>query len=179
MSAARVPVARRGGASRWRGAARVANVMGIVRPSTRPPRRDRPMTHPYERYEGTPLWAAVERAVADLEMNDDVVLRAARSHVVGALCARLDAADLLRAPTTELALETRAGYAAYLDRLARGDDVPDEADEPGVLPGDPAVDEARRQAGFVRLRLRQGGIGAEQAAAYFHALARGLREREG
>jgi hypothetical protein len=42
--------------------------------------------HRYESYEGTPLWQAIERAIADLVRNDDIAERTARRYIVGYLC---------------------------------------------------------------------------------------------
>ena len=47
------------------------------------------MDHPYAHLEGTALWAAIDRAVAELEENRDVTLTTARPYVVGLLCARV------------------------------------------------------------------------------------------
>lgn len=52
------------------------------------------MPHPYEGLEGTPLWQAIDRAVADLERNGDLRLTTARSHVIGRLCRSVAGAGL-------------------------------------------------------------------------------------
>jgi hypothetical protein len=52
------------------------------------------MSHPYTAYEGTPLWRAVDAALADLEDNEDLELRAERRLVVGYLCEALVDAGL-------------------------------------------------------------------------------------
>ena len=44
------------------------------------------MAHPYLNLEGTPLWMAVEAAVADLVANHDLAERTARTHIVGYVC---------------------------------------------------------------------------------------------
>lgn len=47
------------------------------------------MSHPYVQYENGPFWTLLDRAIADLERNQDVTLTAARSHVIGYLCKHL------------------------------------------------------------------------------------------
>ena len=47
------------------------------------------MTHPYQEFEGSPLWRAVDAEIAALESNNDLKLTTARPYVVGALCQRL------------------------------------------------------------------------------------------
>ena len=46
--------------------------------------------HPYVRWEGTPLWRAVERAVADLVQNKDLVEDEYREYIVGYICKIID-----------------------------------------------------------------------------------------
>jgi hypothetical protein len=45
--------------------------------------------HPYVDFERTPLWRAVDRAVSDLEENQDLKLTELREYVVGYLCKQL------------------------------------------------------------------------------------------
>lgn len=47
------------------------------------------MNHPYIEFENTPLWKAIDRAVAELERNQDVQLRTTREHFIGYLCQQL------------------------------------------------------------------------------------------
>jgi hypothetical protein len=49
------------------------------------------MSHPYREFEQTPLWRAIDIAVAELEQNNDVELRTTREHVIGYLCRLLAA----------------------------------------------------------------------------------------
>jgi hypothetical protein len=42
--------------------------------------------HPYVRWENTPLWKAIEKGVADLVENQDLVETEAREYIVGYLC---------------------------------------------------------------------------------------------
>ncbi len=49
------------------------------------------MTHPYIELEQTPLWKAIDTAIAELERNRDVKLTTARTHVIGYLCHQLAA----------------------------------------------------------------------------------------
>jgi hypothetical protein len=53
------------------------------------------MKHPYEQFEKTPLWRAINKAVADLERNQDVELRTAREHFIGYLCQQLSAGGIV------------------------------------------------------------------------------------
>jgi hypothetical protein len=47
------------------------------------------MDHPYKAYEGTPLWLAIDEAVAELVRNKDLVETTRREYVVGYLCQQL------------------------------------------------------------------------------------------
>jgi hypothetical protein len=47
------------------------------------------MSHPYNEFEDTALWKALDAALADLEQNRDVQLSTARDYVVGYLCQQL------------------------------------------------------------------------------------------
>jgi hypothetical protein len=49
------------------------------------------MSHPYIEFEQTPLWKAIDTAVAKLEQNRDVELRTTREHFIGYLCQQLSA----------------------------------------------------------------------------------------
>lgn len=49
------------------------------------------MSHPYSQFEQTPLWNAIDTAIAELERNRDVELTTARTHVIGYLCQQLSA----------------------------------------------------------------------------------------
>jgi len=42
--------------------------------------------HPYLGWQGTPLWRAVEKAVADLAQNQDLVEKTNREYIVGYVC---------------------------------------------------------------------------------------------
>jgi hypothetical protein len=42
--------------------------------------------HPYKKYESHPYWKRIDRGIADLVENQDVVERAARPYIVGYLC---------------------------------------------------------------------------------------------
>ena len=48
--------------------------------------RNQRETHPYVRWEGTPLWKAIEKGIADLVENNDIIEKADRKYVVGYLC---------------------------------------------------------------------------------------------
>jgi hypothetical protein len=45
--------------------------------------------HPYKKYESHPYWKRIDRGIADLVENQDLVERAARPHIVGYLCKML------------------------------------------------------------------------------------------
>ena len=58
-------------------------------------KQDRP-EHPYIAFEGTPLWRAVDRAISDLEGNQDLKLTALREDVVGYICKQLKRRKLVQ-----------------------------------------------------------------------------------
>ena len=45
--------------------------------------------HPYQQFEGTPLWEVIEKAVTDLEENQDLNLTTAPVYVIGYICKEL------------------------------------------------------------------------------------------
>src|ERR1700692_2732861 len=47
------------------------------------------MPHPYIELEGTRLWTAVESAINDLVLNNDLIESTARPYIVGYLCQKL------------------------------------------------------------------------------------------
>jgi len=47
-------------------------------------------THPYSRWEGTPLWKTIEKGIADLVENNDITEKTDRKYVVGYLCKSVD-----------------------------------------------------------------------------------------
>ena len=51
--------------------------------------------HPYAQFEGTPLWTAVETALAELEENNDFKSSTRRGYIVGYLCQRLVAGHVV------------------------------------------------------------------------------------
>ena len=42
--------------------------------------------HAYTDYEGDPLWPLIERGIADLVKNQDLIEQADRNYIVGYLC---------------------------------------------------------------------------------------------
>jgi len=48
--------------------------------------RNQRRTHPYARWEGTPLWKAIDKGIADLVGNNDIIEKADRKYIVGYLC---------------------------------------------------------------------------------------------
>jgi hypothetical protein len=135
------------------------------------------MVHPDESHEGSALGALIARVIAELEDNHELELRTARSRVVGLLCERITEAGLVSGAAIASDAGTRAGFATFLERVAREEIGPGEWQaHVGVHYADGGVEEARRQAVLLHMRLDQGGLAREQAAEYFRALARGLRD---
>jgi len=46
--------------------------------------------HPYERWEGTPLWRVIDKAVCDLIQNRDLVEDEYHEYIVGYICKIID-----------------------------------------------------------------------------------------
>ena len=51
--------------------------------------------HPYVEFEGTPVWKAVKKAVLDLDENQDLDLTEWHQYIVGYICKKLAAADVV------------------------------------------------------------------------------------
>ena len=135
------------------------------------------MATPFHEHEGTPLWRAIAHAVDALESSDALTVHGPRAHVVAALCEQIADAGLLSDGATQPGAGTPAGFAAYLEHVARDGIAPAAWQEHmGTRYTDARVEEARRQAVLLQLRLQQGNVSAEQAAEYFRTLARGLRD---
>jgi G:T/U-mismatch repair DNA glycosylase len=49
--------------------------------------------HPYQKFENTPLWRTVYKAVDDLVENGDIEEKTHRNYVVGYLCKLLSTSD--------------------------------------------------------------------------------------
>lgn len=47
-------------------------------------------SHPYTRWEGTPLWRVIDKAVCDLIQNQDLVEDEYHEYVVGYICKIID-----------------------------------------------------------------------------------------
>jgi len=47
-------------------------------------------THPYTRYENSPLWKAIDRAITDLVSNQDMVEDEYHDYIVGYICKIVD-----------------------------------------------------------------------------------------
>jgi len=47
------------------------------------------MEHPYKEFEGLVLWQSIDKAIKELEGNNDIQLTTARELVVGYLCKSL------------------------------------------------------------------------------------------
>jgi hypothetical protein len=43
-------------------------------------------SHPYQQYEGTALWQAVDHAIDDLVNNGDLIEQTRREYIVGYIC---------------------------------------------------------------------------------------------
>jgi hypothetical protein len=48
-----------------------------------------PTTSPYEIYRGTPAWKILDKAIADLVENTDIVEQTRRDYIVGYICKKL------------------------------------------------------------------------------------------
>lgn len=46
--------------------------------------------HPYERYEGSPIWLSLEKAIADLVENQDIEETTRREYIVGYLIQKVE-----------------------------------------------------------------------------------------
>ncbi|MDF2067624.1 hypothetical protein [Bacillus sp. Cr_A10] len=44
------------------------------------------MAHPYELFEGTPLWEVINKGIDDLVENNDIEETTQREYIVGYLC---------------------------------------------------------------------------------------------
>lgn len=53
------------------------------------------MNHPYKIYENTKHWETIEKAIMDLETNQDINLLTAYEYVIGYIYNKLDSANLL------------------------------------------------------------------------------------
>ena len=60
--------------------------------------------HPYARWEGTPLWSAIEKGIVDLVGNQDLIEKEHREYIVGYICKIVD-----RRRTTIVAQLSRSG----------------------------------------------------------------------
>lgn len=128
-------------------------------------------------HEGTPLWDAVDEALAALEATGALTLAGERADAIALLCERLAGTGVLKESAARRTEDARRAFADFLDETARlGVDAVDWQGRTATHYFDARVEEARRQALFVQLRLAQGSIEPAQAAVYFANLARGLRE---
>ena len=122
------------------------------------------------------LRTTLAAALAELEANGSVTVRGARDEVVTLLCRRLVEAGWPAAANRDA--RSPLALAEFLERAA--DAWPGDAAwhaEIGMPLVDVHAEEARRQAALTQLRLAQGSLTMEQAATYWRAIARGLRER--
>jgi hypothetical protein len=131
------------------------------------------MAHPYEMYEQTPLWNALDREIATLEANNDVVLTTPREYVLGALCKRLITdAVVPMAPAT-----TRAAFAAFLDSVADGrSDVAEWSAFAATHYADPVLERARSNAVRMVFALPVGAVLAPEATERLRRWAAELRQ---
>lgn len=105
-----------GSASRYPRARPGARIRSIHQPTTLQ------VPHPYESYEGTPLWRTIDEAIGHLESNRDLALTTARSHVIGYLCRSVSRSDVLFPAAAELrdfmsALSEEAFAAGWMQDL--------------------------------------------------------------
>lgn len=47
------------------------------------------MEHTYKEFEGLVVWKTIDKAIAELEENQDLVLKTPREYVIGYLCKTL------------------------------------------------------------------------------------------
>ena len=47
------------------------------------------MEHAYKEFEGLVVWKTIDKAIAELEENQDLVLKTPREYVIGYLCRSL------------------------------------------------------------------------------------------
>jgi hypothetical protein len=59
------------------------------------------MTGPFDRYRDTPLWSALESAMAELLATREVAINTAPAYVIGYLCQELDSKKLVTPPALE------------------------------------------------------------------------------
>ena len=59
------------------------------------------MAHPYQQFEGTSLWSAIDTELRELESNRDLELATKREYVIGALCQRLVSAGVASTRRTD------------------------------------------------------------------------------
>jgi hypothetical protein len=48
------------------------------------------LEHPYKKLENTELWKAVEKAITNLESNQDLKFTTRREYIVGYICKQLE-----------------------------------------------------------------------------------------
>ncbi len=51
------------------------------------------MAHPYEKFEGTPLWDILNKGMNDLVVNGDIEEMTQREYIIGYLCKLLHASE--------------------------------------------------------------------------------------
>ena len=56
------------------------------------------MSHPHSRYRDTPLWAALQGAIAELASSREITVNTAPDYVIEYLCAELAAKKLIADP---------------------------------------------------------------------------------
>ena len=49
--------------------------------------------HPYAQFEGSALWGAIDKQIAKLAANGDLIEQTAREYIVGSICQALACAD--------------------------------------------------------------------------------------
>ena len=63
------------------------------------------LNHPYTEFERSRLWLVMEKAVSELEENNDIRLTTAPEYVIGYFCKQLSEADLINELGLELITE--------------------------------------------------------------------------
>jgi hypothetical protein len=70
--------------------AKITSMPRIKKRSATLQRVPRGQSHPYERHENTPLWKAIDKAVTDLVVNQDLVENEYHEYIVGHICKVID-----------------------------------------------------------------------------------------
>jgi len=136
------------------------------------------MRHPYEQYENTAVWRALDAEIAALEANVDIRLTTSRPYIIGALCQRLARGNLVVEAALWPPEQARASFVAFLDRAAAAD-VPATSEwleQVATRYPDGEVESARVDAVLLLFRQQRGEVTTEQFTTGLLEIARRLRD---